>query len=113
MIRRRTVRNRFSGWLGSGGGDREDDADPFQQVADRPANNPGRALERRQSMEHLEKALKSLPARQLEAFMLRCWEGMSTADTALVMRCSEGSVKTHYSRALHTLQNKLEGFRDE
>ena len=114
VVRRRTVRNRFSGWLGGGDwGDEQDDADPFQQVADRAANNPGHALERRQSMEQLDKALRALPGRQLEAFMLRCWEGMSTAETALVMKCSEGSVKTHYSRALHTLQNKLEGFRDE
>ena len=95
-------------------GDDEDvDHDPFQQVPDHPANNPGKSLERHQSMADLELALKKLPRRQLEAFMLRCWEGLSTAETAAAMKCSEGSVKTHYSRALGTLQKELEEHRND
>lgn len=113
VIRRRTVRNRFTGWLGGIGKDVEEEYDPFQHVADNPANDPRRYLERYRSMEKLDGALQDLPPRQLEAFMLRCWEGLSTAEAASVMKCSEGSVKTHYFRALNTLQQKLEDYRDE
>jgi RNA polymerase sigma-70 factor (ECF subfamily) len=113
VIRRRMVRNRFTGWLGGFARDDDDQPDPFQLVADRAANNPARDLERRQSMEALSIALAVLPPRQQEAFMLRCWEGLSTAETAAVMKCSEGSVKTHYSRALHSLQEQLKEHRDD
>ena len=108
LMRRNRVRYRFGGWLpGMGRDDEEDGPDPFQQVPDRPANNPGSELERHQSMVDLDAALKKLPPRQLEAFMLRCWEGLSTAETAAIMKCSEGSVKTHYSRAMGLLQTEL------
>lgn len=113
IIRRRTVRNRFTGWLSRLGKDDEADYDPFQDVADLPTNNPGLELERWQSMEGLNRALNTLPPRQLEAFMLRCWEGLSTAETAEVMKCSEGSVKTHYFRALGALQKLLEEHRND
>ncbi|MFA5632240.1 MAG: RNA polymerase sigma factor [Porticoccaceae bacterium] len=113
MIRRRMVRNRFGGWLNRRLGDDDELDDPFQHVADVESNNPGHNLERRQSMEALSRAVADLPTRQREAFMLRCWEGLSTAETAAVMKCSEGSVKTHYSRALHCLQEQLKEYRDE
>ena len=70
--------------------------------------NPAIQLERSQTMKIIEKALEKLPARQREAFVLRYWEDMDVAETADMMGCSQGSVKTHCSRAVHTLASLLE-----
>ena len=64
-------------------------------------------LESQEAMSSLEGALGDLPARQREAFMLRTFEGLDVAGTASAMGCSEGSVKTHYSRAVHSLRETL------
>jgi RNA polymerase sigma-70 factor (ECF subfamily) len=105
--RRRTVRSRiFSLWPGSGRDDGEEAADPFENVAD-GGPDPSRQLMAAEAMEKLEVALGQLPARQQEAFTLRCLEGLDVASTATAMGCSEGSVKTHYFRALQTLRAQL------
>jgi RNA polymerase sigma-70 factor (ECF subfamily) len=59
-------------------------------------------------MRIIEKAIEKLPTRQREAFILRYWEDMNVAETAEVMGCSQGSVKTHCSRAVNTLSSLLE-----
>jgi len=105
--RRRTVRSRIFGFLpGSWPDDEDPPADPFEQVAD-PGPDPSRQLMADEAMARLEVALASLPARQQQAFALRCLEGMDVAATAVAMGCAEGSVKTHYFRALQALRAQL------
>lgn len=71
------------------------------------SNDPDAQLERTQLINLIEEAMKILPPRQREAFILRYWEEMSLAETAVIMKCSEGSVKTHCSRAVHALATIL------
>jgi RNA polymerase sigma-70 factor (ECF subfamily) len=68
---------------------------------------PSRQLMADEAMQKLEVAVRQLPERQQQAFALRCLEGMDVAEAAAAMGCSEGSVKTHYFRALQTLRAKL------
>jgi RNA polymerase sigma-70 factor (ECF subfamily) len=68
-----------------------------------PVDAPVENLERAQLLAMIEEALATLAPRQREAFLLRYWEEMDVAQTAAVMGCSEGSVKTHCSRATHAL----------
>lgn len=102
--RRRKVRARLMSWLP--GWKDEEAADPYEGVAD-AGPQPQELLATDQAMAKLEQALAELPGRQQEAFMLRNFEGLDVAQTASAMGCSEGSVKTHYSRAVHTLRERL------
>ena len=107
LQRRRTVRGRLMTWLPGPKEDPDGDAqDPLDSVAAGGPDAP-ELLMQAQAMEQLEKSLHVLPARQREAFMLRNLEGLDVAQTAAAMGCSEGSVKTHYSRAVHTLRAAL------
>jgi RNA polymerase sigma-70 factor, ECF subfamily len=110
--RRRTVRSRLFGFLPGSPreGDDADAADPMDQVPD-PGPGPSEKLLTGETMEQLEAALARLPLRQREAFILRCLEGHDVAATAAVMGCSQGSVKTHYFRALQTLRGALSEVR--
>ncbi len=89
----------------------QDDIDPLESLQDDSNNSqsprPDAALEQSQLLVIIELELTKLPARQREAFLLRYWEDMDTAETAAVMGCSEGSVKTHCSRATHALAAAL------
>ncbi len=71
------------------------------------AQSPADMLSRQQTLALIEAEVQALPARQREAFLLRYWEELNTAETALVMGCSEGSVKTHCFRAVHALATAL------
>lgn len=104
--RRATVRNRVRQWFGRHN-EAEQDEDPLEQVADPLGDNPARTAANRQAMIALDDALRALPLRQQQAFLLRAWEGLDTTETAQAMGCSEGSVKTHYSRAVHSLRVRL------
>ncbi len=109
--RRQKVRNLWTTLLSSfgAGQDGEDDHDPLDTIdVEDESVNPMAQLEQSQTMKIIEKAIEKLPTRQREAFILRYWEDMDVAETAAVMGCSQGSVKTHCSRAVHTLAALLE-----
>ncbi len=104
--RRQKVKNRVMVWFGRG----KSDSDEYDVVASAPdlaGRSPEQELQTGQTMQKLESAVHALPGRQREAFMLRTFEGLDVAGTAVAMGCSQGSVKTHYSRAIHTLRDKL------
>lgn len=105
--RRRQVRGR---WLAVFARDANDDEDTDQLAQAPDINDPGPLLRLADSeaAHALDHALTELPLRQRQAFLLRIWEGFDVAETAAVMRCSEGSVKTHLSRALAALRRALE-----
>ncbi len=104
--RRRSVRARVMSWLPTGNDEDDEATDPFAQVASAELQPVGR-LQVDEAIQALQDALGELPERQRQAFMLRNFEGMDVAETASAMGCSDGSVKTHYFRALQVLRAKL------
>jgi RNA polymerase sigma-70 factor, ECF subfamily len=111
-FRRTRVRSTWTSlWssLGLTGEDDEDDPLETFEVEDRsglPAS-PADRLEQSQVMAIIEEAVQALPERQRQAFLLRYWEEFDVSETAKTMGCSEGSVKTHCSRAVHALAKML------
>ena len=111
-FRRSKVRSTWTTLLGNLGlGGEDDEGDPLEilEVEDTSSipTSPAAQLEQAQVMGAIEDAVKALPERQREAFMLRYWEELDVSETAKVMGCSEGSVKTHCSRATHALAKVL------
>ena len=112
--RRQKVRSLWTTLLSSlsPGRGEDDDQDPLETLEPADGSNtadqsPGAQLEQAQVLEIIEQELARLPSRQREAFIMRYWEEMDVAETARIMGCSEGSVKTHCSRATHALAAAL------
>jgi len=107
-FRRSKVRNLWTTLLSSFSSE-DDDSDPLETLAGESdgRDDPASMLDRGQTMKLIEEALCRLPSRQREAFVLRYWQDMDVAETARTMGCSEGSVKTHCSRAVHSLAGLL------
>ncbi len=90
----------------------EDNYEPLDTLSDDENHSappaPDAALQQKQLIAKIEHAIEQLPPRQREAFLLRYWEGMDINETADIMGCTDGSVKTHCSRANQTLARILE-----
>jgi RNA polymerase sigma-70 factor (ECF subfamily) len=110
-FRRQKVRSLWTTLLSSlSPGRDDDDHDPLETLEAEGSSKfdaPDERADKNQLIEIIEKELRDLPARQREAFLLRYWEELDVAETAAVMGCSEGSVKTHCSRAAHALAAAL------
>jgi len=104
--RRNRVRNRWRVWFNH---DDENSADPLENLPDGGIADPVERLGTGRALAGIEAALARLPLRQQQAFVLRVWEGFDVEQTARAMGCSAGSVKTHYSRAVHRLRESLKG----
>ncbi len=112
-FRRQKVRSLWTTLLSSlaPGRGEDDDQDPLETLRGAAESNreegPPERLERAQVIEIIEQEIAKLPSRQREAFLMRYWEELDVAETARAMGCSEGSVKTHCSRAAHALASAL------
>ncbi|WP_312434405.1 RNA polymerase sigma factor [Janthinobacterium sp.] len=112
-FRREKVRNTwvslFSGMKPAG--DEHEDFDILEtyesEQGSSAAESSADQVERAQMLDLIDEEVQKLPARQREAFLMRYWQDMDVAETALAMGCSEGSVKTHCSRATHALAESL------
>ena len=107
--RRQTLRRRLFFWRDGPDTGESDDGDGIAQFADPTQADCATALVHAEQLQQVIDALGRLPTRQREAFELRVWEGLPVAETARAMGCSEGSVKTHLSRAMASLRDALDG----
>ena len=109
--RRSKVRSMWTTLLSAFSPDDDEDHDPLETLAadedDAGPKTPESKLQQAQTLNLIEEEIKKLPARQREAFLMRYWEDMDVAETAAAMGCSEGSVKTHCSRATNALAAAL------
>ena len=109
--RRTKVRSMWTTLLSAFSSDDDEDHDPLETLTphqnEHGAITPESQLLQAQTLNAIEEEIKKLPTRQREAFLMRYWEDMDVAETAEAMGCSEGSVKTHCSRATHALASAL------
>lgn len=110
-FRRQKVRSTWTSLFSAFGSQDDDDSDLLETLAIEDTSNipasPAAQFEQAQLLEIIQEAIEGLPTRQRQAFMLRYWEEYDVNETALAMGCSEGSVKTHCSRAVHALALSL------
>ncbi|MDR5737993.1 MULTISPECIES: RNA polymerase sigma factor [unclassified Caballeronia] len=108
-FRRQKVRNTWVSLFSSFGSADDDEFDPLETLEAESGGSESseNRLEREQVLNLIDAEIQKLPARQREAFLMRYWEDMDVAETAAAMGCSEGSVKTHCSRATHALAQAL------
>ncbi|GIK25373.1 MAG: RNA polymerase sigma factor [Betaproteobacteria bacterium] len=111
FYRRQKVRSLWTTLLSAFSSSDDEDSDPLETLEVKQESysptTPHASLEQSQVLEIIEKEVMKLPPRQREAFLMRYWEDMDIAETAAAMGCSEGSVKTHCSRATHSLATAL------
>ena len=109
--RRSKVRSMWTTVLSALSPSDDEDHDPLENIAAEDGSqlctSPEGALLQAQTLAAIETEIAKLPTRQREAFLMRYWEDMDVSETATAMGCSEGSVKTHCSRATHTLAAAL------
>lgn len=110
-FRRSNIRSLWVSLFSSFLSENDEDADPLDIISStsehKELSSPQQQIEQTQLLGIIEAEIEKLPARQREAFLMRYWEDMDISETALAMGCSEGSVKTHCSRATHTLAAAL------
>ena len=110
--RRQTVRNKVIGvvqfFRGKEG--EPEESNTIEQAAGRASAEPDSQMHFDNVSEQMDSALKQLSAKQLQAFFMRSWQGLSVKETAVAMGCGEGSVKTHHSRAVQRLKELLAEF---
>lgn len=111
FYRRSKVRSLWTTLLSAFSTNEDEDYDPLETLApdedDSGPRTPESKLLQAQTLNLIDGEINKLPARQREAFLMRYWEEMDVAETAAAMGCSEGSVKTHCSRATHALAAAL------
>ena len=111
FYRRSKVRSMWTTLLSAFASDDDEDRDPLETLAadedDGGLRTPETQLLQARTLEAIEEEVRKLPQRQREAFLMRYWEDLDVAETAAAMGCSEGSVKTHCSRATHALAAAL------
>lgn len=107
--RRQKVRNLWTTLLSAFGTNADgEERDPLETIdVEDNTDEPSHQLERKELIKVIDQAVEKLPTRQREAFLLRYLEEMDVAETAKIMGCSDGSVKTHCSRATHALAETL------